>query len=111
MERDQVYLLDILHAARLAVSYIEGVPQHAFLKDIQRQDSVIRRIEIIGEAARRITDETRSSHPEIPWSDMIGMRNLMIHDYDDVDLLIVWETVKQSLPELIARIAPLFPPE
>lgn len=65
MERDRVYLLDILHAARLAVSYVEGVSQCAFLEDTQRQDSVIRRIEIIGEAARRITDETRAAHPEI----------------------------------------------
>ena len=111
MERDRVYLLDILHAARLAVSYVESLSQCAFLEDIQRQDAVIRRIEIIGEAARRITDETRAAHPEIPWQAMIGMRNLMIHAYDDVDLLVVWKTVEQSLPELIARIAPLFPAE
>lgn len=111
MERDRVYLLDILQAARLAVSYVAGVSEDEFLRDIQRQDSVIRRIEIIGEAARRISPATREAFPSIPWSDIVGMRNLMIHKYDDVDLRIVWQTVWHDLPELIAQLAVLFPPE
>ncbi|RIK41257.1 MAG: hypothetical protein DCC55_12490 [Chloroflexi bacterium] len=81
MERDQVYLLDILEAARLAVSYVENTSEEAFLEDTQLQDSVIRRIEIIGEAARRISPEVREALPVIPWSNMVGMRNLLIHDY------------------------------
>ncbi|MCX5971922.1 MAG: DUF86 domain-containing protein [Coprothermobacterota bacterium] len=55
--------------------------------------------------------QTRTACPEIPWDAMIGMRNLMIHDYDDVDLQVVWRTVQQDLPALIARLEPLLPPE
>ena len=111
MDRDRAYLLDIIGAARLAMSYVEGVTEEMFLQDTQRQDSVIRRIEIIGEAARRISSQTRTAYPDVPWNAMIGMRNLMIHDYDDVDLQIVWRTVQHDLPALIAQLEPLLPPE
>ena len=109
MDRDQGYLLDILEAARLAVFYVEGISAEDFLQDTLRQDSVIRRIEILGEAARRISPATRALLPTIPWSEMIGMRNLLIHDYDDVDLPIVWQTVQHDLPRLIAQLEPLIP--
>ena len=111
MERDQVYLLDILEAARLAVSYVREVSKEAFLRDTQLQDSVIRRIEIIGEAARRISATTRETLPDVPWVEMIGMRDFMIHDYDDVDFLIVWETVQRDLPALITALEPFVAPE
>ena len=107
MQRDQVYLLDILEAARLAVSYVQGVQVDDFLVNTQLQDSVIRRIEIIGEAARRVSEQTKAAHPDLPWREMVGMRNLMIHEYDGVDLWVVWETVQNDLPGLIARLAPL----
>jgi uncharacterized protein with HEPN domain len=111
MERDQVYLLDILEAVRLALSYVRGVTKETFLCDTQCQDSVIRRIEIIGEAARRISPQTKESYPVIPWNEMVGMRNLMVHEYDDVDLEIVWDTVQRDLPLLIELIEPLIPPD
>ncbi len=107
MQRDQAYLLDILKAAELALAYVKGVSEEKFITDTQLQDSVIRRIEILGEAARRISPETQAAHPNIPWREMIGMRNMMIHDYDDVDLHVVWQTVQQDLPHLIAEIKPL----
>jgi len=109
MLRDRVYLLDMLDAARLAVSYLENVTRDAFLLDTQCQDSVIRRIEIIGEASRRVSPQTRAACPGIPWSEMIGMRNMMIHDYDDVDLEIVWDTVRRDIPRLIELLEPLVP--
>jgi len=68
------------------------------------QDAVIRRIEIIGEASNRIDQTLRDSYPDLPWSQMIGMRNLLIHEYDDVDPEIVWTTVKQDLPGLILNL-------
>ena len=68
------------------------------------QDAVIRRFEVIGEAARRISDEGQSAYAGLPWMEMIGMRNIMIHEYDNVDLHVVWNTVKNSLPGLIAAI-------
>lgn len=104
MQRDRVYLLDILEAAKLAVSYIENKSKDDFLNDIQCQDAVIRRLEIIGEAARRIEDDTRATFPYLPWREMIGMRNIMIHEYDDIDFDTVFKTVQKDLPSLIESL-------
>src|SRR4030067_2374944 len=101
MQRDSEFLLDILEAAKLDVSYVGEKSKEDFLKDVQCQDAVIRRFEIIGEASRRISEETRISHSELPWGEMVSMRNVMIHEYDDVDLVIVWETAQRDLPSLI----------
>lgn len=68
------------------------------------RNAVIRRLEIIGEAARRISDETKSAYQNLPWYEMVGMRNVMIHDYDDVDMVIVWETIQNDLPPLISAL-------
>ncbi|MFZ0960313.1 MAG: DUF86 domain-containing protein [Terriglobia bacterium] len=110
MPRDVAYLLDILEAAKLAAAYVSAKTKEEFLRDTQCQDAVIRRLEIIGEAARRISQETRDRLPGLPWSAMINMRNLMIHEYDYVDLAVVWDTVQNHLPALIQSIAPLVPP-
>ncbi len=101
MQRDREYMLDILEAAKLALEYIGDKTREEFFEDLQCQDAVIRRLEIIGEAARRISEETRAAHPDLPWSDMVSMRNIMIHEYDDIDLAIVWETVNNDLTPLI----------
>jgi uncharacterized protein with HEPN domain len=106
MGRDRVYLLDILVAARLAVDYIRTSSEQEFLRDVQLQDAVIRRIEIIGEAARRLSPETRETLPALPWTEIIGMRNFVIHEYDDVDFTVVWDTVQRDLPRLIAGLEP-----
>lgn len=111
MDRDPVYLLDIVSSARMLRSYLEGVVLDEFLRDTKLQDSVIRRLEIIGEAAGRISVQFREKHPEIPWSEMRGMRNLMIHHYDDVDLYIVWNTAQDSIPQLLELLEPLVPSE
>ena len=101
MQRDREYLFDIIEAAKIALEYVDEKTMEDFLKDLQCQDAVIRRLEIIGEASRRISKETRTDFPELQWSEMIGMRNVMIHQYDDVDLVIVWETVFNDLPPII----------
>lgn len=104
MDHDLSYVVDIIEAASLALSYVEGQTEERFVADIQCQDSVIRRLEIIGEAARRISGNFRSLHSELPWSDMIGMRNILIHDYDDVDIPLVWKTVINELPVILAKL-------
>ena len=111
MDRDQAYLFDILSSARLIWSYIEGVELDQFLADVQLQDSVIRRIEIIGEAAGRVSPQLREAHPQVPWGDMRGMRNQLIHRYDGVDLHVVWNTAQDSIPRLMGLIESLLPPE
>ena len=111
MSRDDEYLLDILDAARLARQYIQGKTKLEFLADTQCQDAVIRRLEIIGEAARRLSDEKRAALPEVAWDAMTGMRNILVHEYDDVDLTIVWDAVQADLPPLIATLEKIVPPE
>jgi uncharacterized protein with HEPN domain len=111
MQRDNEYLLDILNAAKLILNYTQGMTQAAFSGDQKTQDAVQKRIEIIGEAARRLSEAFRNDHPAIPWKSMIGMRNILIHEYDAVLLPDVWQTVTHSIPDLIAKVAPLIPPE
>ena len=107
MSRDSDYLTDIVLSARLILAYVEGVGQEQFFQDTRLQDSVIRRLEIIGEAAGRVSPEFRAGHPEIPWGSMTGMRNRMIHGYDDIDMGVVWNTSQESVPNLLALIEPL----
>ncbi len=104
MQRDRGYLVDILDAARLALSYVEEVTREEFLRDVQRQDAVIRRIEIIGEAARRLSEDIRTALPNLPWPEMVGLRNMLIHEYGDIDLDIVWDTLQIDLPPLVHDI-------
>jgi uncharacterized protein with HEPN domain len=78
MQRDRAHIQDIIDAARLAMSYLDKVTEEEFAHDTQIQDAVIRRIEIIGEAERRVSPELRGANPQVPWSETIGMRNLMI---------------------------------
>lgn len=93
MQRDDAYLLDILESAKIAVDNIAGKSWDQFYVDQRSQDAVIRRLEIIGEAARRVSEETRAKYPDIAWREMTSMRNLVIHEYDIVDLSLVWDTV------------------
>ena len=110
MSRDSVYLLDILESARLAVQYLVGMTPQEFLANAEKQDAVVRRIEIIGEAAGRVSPETRSQLDKMPWSSMKAMRNLMIHQYDVVDMAIVWDTVQRDLPPLIRELEKVVDP-
>jgi uncharacterized protein with HEPN domain len=111
MRRDDAYLLDILLAARRARSFVEGFTWDEFAQSDLVQSAVLVPLEIIGEAARRVSAETQRAHSEIPWAEMIGMRNRLIHEYFQVDLARVWETVQDDLPGLIALIEPLVPRE
>ncbi len=111
MDRDRVCLLDILRSARAIRSYVEGVSRDEFLENPQLQDSVIRRIEIMGEASGRLSPVFRDAHSEIPWARIRGMRNRMIHGYDDIDMEIVWETVERDIPSLVPQLERLVPPE
>jgi len=104
MDRDHAYLLDIVNAAQIALSYVEDVDESEFAKNVQLQDAVIRRLEIIGEAARRVSQEVKVANPEVPWLAIIGMRNFMIHEYDNIDLDIIWSTLKRDIPYLLEQV-------
>ncbi len=111
MNRDRVHLVDMLSSARLLQAYVADVSREAFMKNMQLQDSVVRRIEIIGEAAGRVSQEFRDENSDIPWAAIRGMRNALIHRYDDIDMDIVWETVVQDIPRLTAQLEGLVPGE
>lgn len=111
MEADQLgRLRDILQAARLIATYVEGVTEAEFHADPEKQDAVIRRIEIIGEATAHLSEKTRHAIPDLPFRKMRGMRNIVAHDYANVDTHIVWEVatlhvrqVRQILEKLLAQ--------
>lgn len=111
MSRDLTYLTDVLQAARLVQTFVEDVTETAFFKDPLRQSAVVRQLEIIGEATKRLSETFKNSYPEVPWHNMAGMRDVLIHAYDHVDLEEVWKTVERDIPELVAMIEPLVPPE
>ena len=110
-QRDRGHLWDILEAARVAIAYVEGRARAEFLEETQLQDAVIRRLEIMGEAARRIAEPTRDSFPGVPWRATVGMRNVLIHEYGDVDLSIVWDTLVVDVPAVVVALEGLFPGE
>jgi uncharacterized protein with HEPN domain len=109
MEADQLgRLQDILTAAKLIASYVQGVTEADFRTNTQKQDAVIRRLEIIGEATVHLSDETRQAIPELPFRKMRGMRNIVAHDYANVDLKIVWEVGTVHVPEVCAVLEKFF---
>jgi len=104
MKRDLQFLLDMLQSAELIIEYIDQCSKDEFLETIQLQDAVIRRLLVIAEAARRISETTRQTLSTIPWQEINGMRNRLVHEYDDVNLNIVWDVVQNEIPILIEEL-------
>ena len=103
-ERDRVFVAEMIEAAEAALEFAGGHTRETFAGDRLVAFAVLRAIQLIGQAARCTSDETQSAHPDIPWRQMIGMRNVVVHDYADVDLGLVWKTVHDDLPALTARL-------
>ncbi len=103
-ERDETRLRDMLDEAHLVQQFIVGKSRSDLFNDALLAHAVVRALEIIGEAASRVSAETRSQFPQIDWKNMAGMRNRIAHDYNNVDLDIVWETALGFVPELIHEL-------
>lgn len=105
--RDLSYLMDILQAAHWVDEFIQGMSEAEFYRDVKCQSAVMRQIEVIGEATKRLSPTFRDIHPEIPWRSIAGMRDILIHAYDHVDVGEVWNTARFALPELMVQIEAL----
>jgi uncharacterized protein with HEPN domain len=103
-QRDLASLKDILKYAGYIQDFTRGKTFEAFDNDLQCELAVIRCLEVIGEATAKISEELKAAHSEIPWGKMKGMRNILIHTYNEIDDQYVWETVTQSIPRLIEQI-------
>jgi uncharacterized protein with HEPN domain len=101
--------LDIIHAARLAMDFTQGLDKAEFLKDIKTQSAVLHQLMVMGEAVKRLSREYRDEHPHIPWKVIAGMRDVLIHGYDIIDLNEVWKTVDVDVPQVLPLLEKLVP--
>lgn len=102
--RDSQYLADILEASRRILLYTEGLTYDEFVEQTLIQDAVLRNLQVLGEATKRLSETVRAGHREIAWREIAGMRDRVVHDYFGTDLRIVWEVVRHDLPPLLARV-------
>lgn len=105
MKDDSIYIDHIIASIDRIQQYISGLKQSTFLNDLKTQDAVVRQLEIIGEATKKVSFELRDKFPSIPWLDMAGMRDRLVHDYIDVDFEIVWKTASEDIPKLKELLA------
>ena len=109
-ERDPAYLWDMLQAAKEVESMLQGHDLAAFLNNRMLLRAIERSIEIIGEAARRVSVSYQNAHPEIPWRMIIGQRNILAHEYGQIDHALLYKTAVEDIPELITQLQALLPP-
>lgn len=101
---DKEFLSDILEAIRRINAYIAGMAYEAFLQDTKTQDAVVRNLEVIGEAAKNLSETLREGHKEVPWKSMAGVRDRLIHHYFGISLDVVWEIVTAELDTVASHV-------
>ncbi len=106
---DQLFLGHILDAANHATNLVRGKSRDDLNHDMALRFALPHLVQIIGEAARRLSAEFMADHPEIPWKTMIGMRHKIVHDYFGVDMDLVWKTVTEELPPLLSKLQKIVP--
>ena len=106
MNRDpRLYVEDILYSINSIEQYVSSLSEEEFYRNEMLQDAVVRRLEIIGEAARNLPAELRRQYPDIPWRRIIGLRNIISHEYFRTVLSRIWEVIQRDIPHLKARVA------
>ena len=98
------FIIDMIEAADMVASFIQGMNKEQFLADKKTQFAVVRALEIIGEAAKKVPDSIRSCYPDLPWREISGMRDKLIHDYFSVNNEVVWKTAVEDVPEIAANL-------
>lgn len=109
-EREAGYLWDMLDSARTVQGFAAGLRFEEFLHDRKLQLAIERSVEIIGEASRRISDEFKHAHPEIPWGRILAQRNVLAHEYGEIRQERMWDVATVHVPALIPQLEPLIPP-
>ncbi len=109
MSHDEIILLDVIRAARLAMEFKRGMDKDEFLQDKKTQSAILHQLMVMGEAVKRLSMGYRDQHPHIPWKLMAGMRDVLIHGYDIVDLSEVWKTADTDVPQVLPLLETLLP--
>jgi uncharacterized protein with HEPN domain len=104
MSRDLESLIDIQNAAQRIKRYVDGVSRLELDANDEKLSAILYQITIIGEATKRLSSEFRTQHPEVPWREMAGMRDVIVHEYDQLDLEVIWDVVSHKLDELLRLI-------
>ena len=106
-DKNPAYLWDMLDAARTILQFTSGLKMDPYLKDRKLQLAVERLIEILGEAANRVSKDFQQNHPEIPWRKIVGQRNVIAHEYGEIKQERIWAVVSSNIPGLIEKLEPL----
>ena len=110
-ERDQAYLWDMLEAAKEITAFLKGIRYDDFVRSKMIRSAVERQLMIVGEAAKRVSEEFQEKHPEIPWRQIIGQRNVLAHEYGDIKVERVWAAATINVPALLKALESLVPEE
>lgn len=107
VRRDSDYLDDMEHGIKKVLAHLEGLAKDEFMEDEWVQDATMRNIEIIGEAAKQLSEQTRALRPQLQWTKLMGMRDRLAHGYFAVNLDVIWNTVREDLPQLLSHVSAL----
>ncbi|MEM8779382.1 MAG: DUF86 domain-containing protein [Cyanobacteria bacterium P01_G01_bin.49] len=109
MNRDRASILDIANAAQKILQFSEGLDILSLANNEEKQSAILYQVMIIGEAVKRLSADFRRQYPQIPWREIAGMRDILTHQYDRVNLNTLWDVIETDIPELLTMIDPIIP--